>query len=862
MKSFNYLSHIFWLTMLTFFLFINAWEVNAQDRIPSPEEFFGFQMGADRKLAHWDKTAEYFFLLENKSERLKVINMGPTPEGQPFLIVLITSPGNMKNLDRLQEINHAISDPRGFTDEKIKNYINEGKAVVFQSMGLHSNEVGGTQMTPELAYELLARDDEETRLILENVLFFMIPSLNPDGDIMINEWYSETVGTEYEGMRMPYLYNKYCGHDTNRDADFLNLQESKYTAEAMYVDWPPQAYVDHHQMGSYGARFYVPPYCDPIRPHTDPLVWREIEWYGANMAYKLEEEGHKGVLNDAQFSGWGHFGWHWITPFHNIAGMLTESASVNIATPIYIHPDQLSAGARMFPDYEPQASFPNPWPGGWWHLRDIVKQKKVAAWSLLETTAKNRETVLKNALKKAKNQIKKGEEGDIKALIVPAKQHDELTTTEMINTLMRSGLDIRKAESDFNAGRRQYGEGSYLIPLDQPKRGLILNLLTETRYPQNEWTIKEDGTPLRPYDLATHTMFEFMGVQVDKANEEVEGDFVQLDDFEKPKGEIEQKNSPMVLDGTQNQSFKAVNLLINNGATVKRIDESYKDYRSGDFIVEEVSSVVIEEIADSTGVDFQQLEETTQEKHKVKRGRIGLFQRYYGGNMDEGWTRLCLENFDFPYTSLMSEEIKEGNLRQNYDVIIIPHDSPHHITGFYEETRIDPEDYPEEYRSSIGKEGIKNLREFVDDGGRLVVLGSSYEFAVEQFELDIQNEVKGVSSKEFYCPGSTVKVNFDNSHPFAYGMPDEGVVLFRSSPVFRIPRGRFNHDYQTVVRYQDENLLKSGWLLGEDIIAGMPAMVNARYGDGEVVLIGFRTQHRNQTHGTFKLLFNTVFVSE
>ncbi len=858
MKPFNHSIRVLFTTVLFSLFLLSSLQVDGQSKITSPEEFFGFQMGAERKLARWDQTAEYFFLLENESDRLKVMNMGPTPEGQPFLIVLITSPENIANLDRLQRMNQAISDPRGVPQEKIDEYIREGKAVVFQSMGLHSNEVGGTQMTPELAYDLLTRNDEETIRILENVLFFMIPSLNPDGDVMINDWYNSTVGTEYEGMRMPYLYNKYCGHDTNRDADFLNLLESRYTAQAMYIDWPPQAFIDHHQMGSYGARFYVPPYCDPIRPHADPLVWREIEWYGANMAYKLEEEGFKGVLNDAQFTGWGHFGWHWITPFHNIAGMLTESANVNLATSIYIHPEQLSAGARMFPDYEAQASFPNPWPGGWWHLRDIVEQKKVSAWSLLDVAAKNRETVLKNAWQKARNQIRRGEEGDIRALIVPASQHDHLTSVTMVNTLLRSGLDIRKAGSDFAVGEVNYSEGSYIIPLDQPKRGLILNMLTETHYPQNDWTIRDDGTPLRPYDLATHTMFEFMGVRVDKSPERLEGDFVKLTDFEKPAGNVPGSDVAMVLDGRLNNSFKAVNMLIDNGVEVKRIHKVYGDYRPGDFIVEKAPAGLVNQIATETGVDFNPLNGRPSDVKTLSRGRTGLFQRYYGGNIDEGWTRLCLENFEFPYSTLMSEEIKRGNLRRNYDVIIIPHDSPMHITGSYERSSIDPEDYPEEFRSGIGSDGTENLREFVRNVGRLVVFGSSYEFAVDAFDLQIRNVVSGRPSTQFFCPGSTLRVRFDNTDPLAFGMPDKGFVLYRASPVFAVQRGMANHDYKTVVRYKDENILKSGWLWGEEIIANMPAMVRVNYGEGEIIMIGFRTQHRHQMHGTFKLLFNSI----
>ena len=370
-------------------------------------EFFGFELGSDREIARWDKIVEYYMVLEKESDKLKVINMGPSTMGNPFLVVIISSQENLSNLDRLQAINKKISNPRGVSEDEIKSMVVEGKAVICQYMSLHATEIGGAQMAPELTFDLITRTDEETQRILDNVVFFLIPSFNPDGQIMVTDWYNKTLGTEYEGAGLPWLYHKYVGHDNNRDGDFLNMIESVYAAKIMYRDWVPQAYIDHHHMGSSGARFYVPPYCDPIRPFADPLIWREMSWYGAHIAYKLEENGKAGILNAAQYPGWGHFGWHWITPFHNIAGMLTESASAKLATPLFIHPEQLQGGSRQFPEYEAQSNFPNPWPGGWWRLRDIVEQKKIAAWALLDLAARNKETVLRNAYLKAKRQTER-----------------------------------------------------------------------------------------------------------------------------------------------------------------------------------------------------------------------------------------------------------------------------------------------------------------------------------------------------------------------------------------------------------------------------------------------------------------------
>ena len=848
------------ITLASALILLSSMEVEAQNTITTPEDFFGFQMGADRQLARWDRIVEYYYQLEKESDRLKVINMGPSSEGHPFLLLVITSPENLADLDKLQMINKKISDPRGVPQEEIDKYVQEGKAVIFQSMSLHASEVGGTQMAPELTYDLLSRNDAEAMRILDNVIYFMIPCFNPDGQVMISDWYSETVGTDYEGSSMPYLYHKYCGHDNNRDGDYLNLQESKYAAKAMFVDWLPQAYIDHHHMGSYEARFYVPPYCDPIRPYADPLVWREMSWYGSHIAYKLEEEGFQGVLNAAQFAGWGHFGWHWITPFHNIAGMLTESAGTRLATPVYIHPEQLRAGARLFPEYEAQSTFPNPWPGGWWRLRNIVEQKKSAAWSLLDLAARNKETVLRTAYLKARNQTIRGAEGDIKAVIITSTQHDVLTSVKMINILLRSGIEIQKAETDFHVEGMLYKRGSYVISLAQPKMGLIRNLLVETHYVDNSWTRREDGTPISPYDLATHTMFEFMGVKADAVGASVEGDLRMLEEQEIIEGTISPTSQGYIIDGRQNAAFKAVNMLIDQDEEVKRLDQPFLEYRAGDFILGKGSRQALADIAGKTGVDFMELKTLPGEGiHRVRRGRMGLFQRYYGGNMDEGWTRLCFENFAFPYVTLMSEEIKELDLNKKFDVIVLPDDSPEAITGIIsEDSRYKPEAYPEKYRNGLGEEGIQQLKQFVKKGGTLVALGASYEFVINEFELKVRNSVKELDSRELFCPGSTIRVDINNTHPLAYGMPDNGLVLFRSSPAFEIIPGRNNEAYQTIVRYKDENLLKSGWLDGEEKIAKKSAMITTAYGQGKIVLIGFRTQHRNQTDGTFKLLFNTI----
>jgi len=858
---------IFFLTitlLASFILFVLLTlpsPLQAQTKVTSPEEHFGFQLGADRKIARWDEIVAYFSRLESQSQKIKVVTMGPTTMGNPFLLVIISSPENLANLEKFKEINRKLNDPRQIPESEIPPLVAAGKAIICQSMSLHATEIGGTQMAPELTYDLLTRDDEETNRILNNVIFLLIPSFNPDGQVMVTDWYRKTLGTEYEGSNLPWLYHKYAGHDNNRDGDFINLQESVYAAQILYRDWKPQAYVDHHHMGSYGARLYIPPYCDPIRPYADPLIWRELSWYGAHMAYKLEEAGKTGIINDAMFPGWGHFGWHWITPFHNITGMLTESASARLATPLFIHPEQLEGGSLQFPRYEAQSNFPHPWEGGWWRLRDIVEQQKISAWAVLDLAARHKETVLWNAYLKAKRQVERGAQGKPKAYIIPLSQHDRLTAIKMVNTLRLSDVEILQAQKPFEAGGVIYPEGTLVIPLAQPKMGLIRNLLGRTLYPDNEWTRDRTGRPLRPYDLATHTMDEFMGVRVDPVDEPVNGVFQVVREPVKVKGQVQAGEAGYRLDGRLNDAFTAVSLLLDKKMEIWRVDKVRAELRPGDFILRGAAPGALEEIAQQTGVDFQPLKAWPVDGgHQVQRLRVGLYQRYYGGNMDEGWTRLLLEKFKLPYTTIMDAEVKSGKLSEKIDVLILPNDSTAMITGEIPETsRRFAGNTPPEYRSGLGKDGVDKLRDFVQRGGTLVCLGEAVNFAIEKFNLNLRNVLANLDSKEFFCPGSTLRVNFDVTHPLAYGLPEQGYLLFLNNAALEITPSDQNERYRVIASYPEREILQSGWLIGESYLSRRGAMVEAQYGQGKIILMAFRPQHRAQTHGTFKLLFNALF---
>ena len=478
--------------------------------------------------------------------------------------------------------------------------------------------------------------------------------------------------------------------------------------------------------------------------------------------------------------------------------------------------------------------------------------------------ARNKDTILRNAYLKAKRQTTLGASGTPTAYLIRPDQHDPLTVIRTINKLLVQGIDIQTASQDFTVNGSNYPLGTYCIPLNQPKMGVIKTLLGRTLYPDDAWTRQPDGTPQRPYDSATDTMAEFMGVEAVPVQGNLEGNFEAVTEPEPLAGEVVGTSQVGYLfDGKLNDSFKALNRLFDQDVEVIRLHEPVsvgdEKFPTGAFVAAVGSEELLREIAQDCGVTFYALENTLKaEQHEVRRARIGMYQRYWGGNMDEGWTRLVLEQFGFPYQTLKDAEMKAGNLNECVDVLILPDDSTDMILGDKAEDRLRENPIPPEYRSGIGEEGVEAIKEFVQAGGTLVTLNQACNFAVEKLDLPVQNVLASKSAKEFYCPGSTLHANINTNHRLTYGMPDEGLIFFWSGPTFRVQPSFSNERCEILVQYPERDILQSGWLVGEDQIAGTAGLISVEYGEGSVVLFGFRPQHRAQTHGTFKLFFNAL----
>ncbi len=834
--------------------------------IKTPKEHYGFQMGEDRKLARWDKIVEYFWHLDTHPT-VKVWQMGETTEGNPFLLAAISSPENIQTLDKIKKDSYTLAHPEDTSEEKIKEIIKNGKTVVSMTMSVHASEIGGTQCSSELAYTVATSQDPEIVNIRKNTIFLLIPSSNPDGNIKVVDYYNKYLGTEYEGGPMPYLYHKYVGHDNNRDAFHITQIESKHLTKFLY-EWYPQAHIDHHHQGTYASRFTIPPHMDPLYEEVDPLVWTEQQLYGGAMIMELEAKGKTGIETQASYPADGGPYWDEAPIAHGICGMLTESASAKLATPAYVHPQQVEPSRRGRPETRPQMNYPHPWPGGWWRLRDVVEQQKIASIATLKTAAKFREQILRNMHQKALRQIEKGNKKAPYAFIFHPEQHDPTIAKDLKYTLALADVKFHKATEEFSYEDVKYPTGTHIIFTDQITRPYILKLLKETHYHDGPHTRKRDNTPLSPYDFSTDNLAEFMNVKVIEAKKPLKGKFEKTI-IKHSKGEIENTKTGYLLDGRQNNNYSAVNSLLKASVIVHRVLEPIGDIPKGAFYIpyQEEAEEKLKEVAKKYHVKIKGINSANFNTKLIQVQRIGVYQRYRGGNMDEGWLRWVLEQHNFEYKTLMDDEIKKGELEKTYDTIIIPSDDRRMILGkekdieeYYKKLRPKsiPPKYPPEYLSGIGDEGVKKLKEFTESGGTLITLGKSCGLALEDLKLPITNVLKDVKSKDFHCPGSTLKINIKTDDPLTFGVAEDTLLLFRGYPAFQIKQTANNQDYRIIISYPEDRMKVSGWLIGEKYLSNKAALIEAKLGTGRVILFGFSPHLRSITTATFKLLFNAL----
>ncbi|NOZ61787.1 MAG: hypothetical protein GXO74_08895 [Calditrichaeota bacterium] len=848
------------LKFLTLFLFIFSFSLQAQ--IQSPDDFLGFPVGADRQLADYHQISAYLSRLAQSSPRISVFNLGKTTDGNDMVIAVISSAENIRNLEKIKKANYQLAHPENLTGNQAENLIKSGKVTAFITCNIHSTEIGASQMSMEFAYELATRDDAEAKFYLDNVVLILMPSANPDGQIMVTDWYRKWVGTEYEGGRMPWLYHRYVGHDDNRDFYMLNMKESKLINKVMSQEWFPQVHLDEHQMGSTGPRMFVPPYKDPMSPHLSPLLLRMEALYGSNMSFRLEENDKPGVIDSWAFDSYWPGGTR-TAAWKNIVSLLTEMASCRIATPIYIEENELSGGRKGLAEYKQQINFPNPWRGGWWRLRDIIDYELIASYSFLETSAKYREGILRGFYQMNLQGIEKGKTESPFAFIVPANQSDPITAGKMIEILLRHGLQIYQTKSDVIIGNKFYPTGSVVIPTAQSLRSFIMEMLDIQRYP--EVKLSRETEPLYPYDVTAWSLPLLMGVKCDRIEEPVAVEMSLLKEAPYPQGEISGQTSfGYAISSQYNQTTRAIHRLLKQKIDIyvalQPFSDSDASFPAGTVLIpaDKINAEKMKAVAENLHLPIHALRHPLPEnKVKVDAKRVGLYKPWRA-SIDEGWTRWLLEQFEFDLVSVTNDMIKKGDLNKQFDVLIIPDIGKNTIINPKPKNARFYRPLPPKYEGGIGKQGVKNIKDFVQKGGVLITLDDGYQLPVEEFPLPVSNALKNLKRSEYNAPGCMVKARINTNHPIGWGMPEEFAAFLSNSPAFRTSIPGRDIDRRVVAYYPEEPLLLSGWIRGEKLLQRKAAIVDVKFGEGKVILLGFRVQHRAQPYGTFKLLFNAI----
>ena len=478
------------------FLLLLAAGLTAQT---SPEAFLGHRVGEDRKLADYGQITAYFQKLDQESPMLKVVEIGKSTLGKPIIMAVITAEENMARLDEYRDIARRLKMARGLSPDQAKELAARGKAILLITCSLHATEIAASQMSMEFAYDLVTGKTPFDPGFLKDVIVLLVPSHNPDGNVMVVDWYRKYVGTKYEGGNMPWLYHYYAGHDNNRDWFMFNLPETRAVTQVLYHDWFPLVHIDEHQMGSTGARLFVPPFMDPPLPNIHPLVWRGVNLCGMNMAFDLQKNGFKGVVNGRSYTAWWIGACDDTSWLHNTIGLLSEMASARVASPVYIEPTEVPN------DYvERRMDFIDPWPGGWWRLRDLVDYELTLSMSLVKTCALYRTDFLYGSYLISKESIEKTEKNQPFAFVITADQPDYPTTLKMLEILRFGGVEIHRAADQFVADGRLYPAGSFVVLLSQPYKAYAWALLEKQKYPD----IRQypGGPPVPPYDNAAWTL--------------------------------------------------------------------------------------------------------------------------------------------------------------------------------------------------------------------------------------------------------------------------------------------------------------------------------------------------------------------
>ena len=853
------------VALLTFVLALTCISFTRAQTIPSPEDVYGFKVGADYKLADYTQIEDYLTQLDAASNRVQKVEIGTTVLGRKMYILFISTEENLSQLDKWKDISTKLARVQ-VTDEEALTLSEEGKAVVWVDGGMHSTELAHGQMTSELAYTLATSETTEMKKIRENVITILMPVMNPDGLDIVVDWYRKNMGTAYETSRPPILYHYYMGHDNNRDWFMNTMPETYNVTKILYNEWYPQIVYNHHQSSPSWTKISIPPYADPVNPKIHPAITAGVSEVGSAMSKRFSLENMPGAIADNFYTMFWNGGGRTVPYYHNMIGILTETGHTT-PTPRFYDPEKLpKLVAGTTPTDGTDIMYPDPWKGGESHFRDAVDYMLTATWATLDLAADRKSNYLYNIYKMGASAIEKSKKEGPFAYVIPKNQWDAFEAVNLVNVLKRGGIEITQATKNFEVNDKKYEKGSYVIYAGQAFRPYLMDLMEKQDYPTRFQY--PGGPPDTPYDLAGWTLPMQMGVSVDKIAEPFELDTEKLTSLtDYTEGDVSGKaDFGYLLSATTNASVIATNKVLNSGGTAYKTKAALKSgkitFPAGSYIVSG-GSESIDDLASTYGLEVTGLSSKPDvELTKIHSPKVGLYKSWVS-NMDEGWTRFVMDEYAFETDTLHDRDIQTADLSQ-YDVLILP---SQRVKSLLHGNSV--LDMPEKFTGGLGLEGSVALSNYVKNGGTLMAFDEASNYIIEQFGLPLKDATEGADSNDFFIPGSLIKTGIDTTHPLAFGMQDTVAVSFNKSRAFVIDKqdkkgeGGTEEikdapvpDIEVIATYAKTELLMSGWAMGEKkYIAEKPAMVKAKYGKGSVVLFAFRPQFRAQPRGTYKLDF-------
>jgi Zinc carboxypeptidase len=884
------------------FLLAGSFSALAQE-VPTPNSHFGFTIGDNYQLANYTQTEAYFKKLAASSKRVKLVDIGKTEEGRSQYMLIVTSPENHKNLEKYKSISQKLARAEGLSEKEAKELAQQGKAIVWIDGGLHANETVGAHQLIQTAYNLASRTDAETTKILDDVIVLMTHA-NPDGQELQSNWYMREQNPEKRSLAgLPRLYQKYAGHDNNRDFFMLNLKETQNMGRQLFIEWIPQIMYNHHQSGPAGTVVAGPPFRDPHNYVFDPIILTSLDAVGAAMHNRLNVEDKPGYTQrgGSVFSTWYNGGLRTTTYFHNMVGLLTEIVGSPTPMEIPLVPSRLL----------PNSDSPNPVLPQKWYFKNAIDYSVSLNYAVLNYAQRYHDELLFNIYKMGKNAIDRGSKDtwsfspqkieainaaakkdsksasgnarrtmdtkffdevmkdpknrDARGYILSANQPDFTTAIRFLNALIRTGVVVHKATAAFTVEGKTYPAGSYIVKTDQAFRPHVLDMFEPQDHP-NDFKY-EGGPPVAPYDAAGWTLAYLMNVKFDRVLNDFNGPFQKM-----PYGEL-LKAAPQTLPSANgyalsaqaNESYLAVNELLKAGVEVLRnpID--------GSFYV--TATAKAKEALNKAEHNFgMKISSASKPKGaiKVKPSRIALWDTY-GGSMASGWMRYIMEQYHYEVTVVYPPDIDAGKLKDKYDVLIMVGGAVPALNnneGGRGGNTPNVENIPDEFKGRVGRmtqeKSIPELKSFLENGGHIVAIGSATNLAAHlglpvknALVTKINGEEKRLPSDKFYVPGSVLSVKIDGKIPANWGLDENTDVYFDNSPVFNITTT--DGKIRPLAWFATDKPLRSGWAWGQNYLKDGVAAFEADYGKGKLFAFGPEIAFRAQTHGTFKWLFNQLY---